>query len=175
MMTDRQNAYQALLDVVGPDFISDDPAICQAYSKDASLASVWRKHKEDQRTLPGMVVLPADAEQVRSILRICNRHQIPVVTVNTGVNMCGLCVPMVAKSLVLDLKRLDNIVHIDEENLSATIQPHVSFARLQAETMRRGLWNGGTPLAPSNVGILSNMMFNGIGKAHWPTGKACVR
>ena len=78
------------------------------------------------------------------------------------------CVPMVAKSLALDLKRLDNIVHIDEENLSATIQPHVSFARLQAETMRRGLWNGGTPLAPSNVGILSNMMFN----ANWQSAPA---
>ncbi len=154
--------YQALADVVGQDFISDDPAICQAYSKDASLASVWRKHKGDRTTVPGMVALPNSTAQVQGILRICNRYRVPVVTINTGANMCGLCVPNLEDSLVLDLKRLHSILDIDEKNLTAVIQPHVSFARLQAETMKKGLWNGGTPLAPGVAGVLSNMMFNGI-------------
>lgn len=162
-MADRtSDSYRALADVVGKDFITDDLAIRQAYSKDASLASVWRKHKKDLSTVPALVALPCSTEEVQAVLRICNRYEIPVVATNTGVNMCGLCVPMVAGSLILDLKRLDRIIEVDETNLTAVIEPHVSFARLQSETMKRGLWNGGTPLAPSNVGILSNMMFNGI-------------
>ena len=154
--------YEVIKDIVGEEFISDDAAVRQAYSKDASLSSVWRKHEKDVSTVPGWVVLPADADQIQDVLRVCNRYGIPVVTINTGVNMCGLCVPMVKESLVLDLKRLDKIIQIDEKNMSAVVQPHVSFARLQSETMKKGLWNGGTPLAPSNVGIISNMMFNGI-------------
>ncbi len=162
MDENRSMIYGILTDIVGGEFISDDPAICQAYSKDASLSSVWRKHEKDASSVPGWVVLPADADQVQGILRVCDRYGIKVVAINTGVNMCGLCVPMVKDSLVMDLKRLDKIIHIDEKNMTAVVQPHVSFARLQSETMKRGLWNGGTPLAPSNVGIISNMMFNGI-------------
>ncbi len=162
-MTDNKTTlFQVLSDVVGQDFITDDLTIRHTYSKDASLASVWRKHKKDLTAIPGLVVLPASTEEVQGVLRICNRFKVPVVTLNTGANMCGLCVPNLADSLVLDLKRLDKILDIDEKNQTAVIQPHVNFARLQSETMKKGLWNGGTPLAPGVAGVLTNMMFNGI-------------
>ena len=80
----------------------------------------------------------------------------------TGVNQCGLCIPENSFSIVLDLKRMDRILEIDEVNMTARIQPYVSIARLQAETMKRGLWNGGTPLAPSTCSEISNILFMGI-------------
>ena len=46
---------QALADVVGAEYFSDDLTIRQAYSKDASLASVWRKHQRDPDAVPTMV------------------------------------------------------------------------------------------------------------------------
>ncbi len=158
----EKKVYQELAEIVGVDFITDDLAIRHAYSKDASLSSVWRKHQKDSTAVPGWVVLPADTLEIQGVLRVCNREKIPVVTINTGVNMCGLCVPKVKESIVLDLKRLDKILDIDDTRMTAVIQPHVNFARLQSETMKKGLWNGGTPLAPGIVGVLSNMMFNGI-------------
>jgi len=171
-METKAAIYQALADVVGTDSISDDPAICQAYSKDASLTSLHRKHKRDSSAVPGLVALPENTREVQGVLRICNRHKIPVVTINTGANMCGLCVPELKNSLVLDLKRLDKILDIDEKNMTAVVQPHVNFPRLQAETMKKGLWNGGTPLAPGIVGVLSNMMFNGIWQSALAYGQA---
>ncbi|MCP4196220.1 MAG: FAD-binding oxidoreductase [Proteobacteria bacterium] len=162
MTENRATIYQALADVVGEDFVSDDLAIRHTYSKDASLTSTTRKHAKDSSTVPAFVALPSTTEEVQGVLRICNRHSVPVVTINTGSNMCGVCVPNWADSLVLDLKRLNQILDIDEKNMTAVIQPHVTIARLQAETMKMGLWNGGTPLAPSSVGLISNMMFNGI-------------
>ena len=172
MIEKRTTVYQALADVVGADFITDDLAIRHAYSKDASLSSVWKKHKKDPSTIPALVVLPVSTEEVQRVLCICNRYKIAVVAINTGANMCGLCVPAVADSLVLDLKRLDKILDIDEKNMTATVQPHVNFPRLQSETMKRGLWNGGTPLAPGIVGVLSNMMFNGIWQSALAYGQA---
>jgi len=76
--------------------------------------------------------------------------------------MSGLCIASAAQSISLDLKRMNNILDIDEKNMTATIEPYVSFARLQAETMKRGLWNGGTPLAPASNSLLSNIMFLGL-------------
>ena len=157
-----ERLYRELAEIVGAEFVTDDLAIRHAYAKDASLTSVWRKHKKDPHTIPGWVVLPKDTAEVQGVLQACNRERVPVVTINTGVNMCGVCVPKKENTLMLDLKRMDRILNIDAENMTAVIQPHVNFARLQAETMKRGLWNGGTPLAPGIVGVLSNMMFNGI-------------
>ncbi len=162
MTENRATILQSLADVVGEDFVTDDLTIRHTYSKDASLTSTTRKHKKDQSTVPGFVALPESTEQVQGVLRICNRHKISVVPINTGSNMCGVCVPNWADSLVMDLKRLNRILEIDEKNMTATIQSHVTIARLQADTMKMGLWNGGTPLAPSSVGLISNMMFNGI-------------
>ncbi len=71
-MNKRIAAYQALVDVVGEDFITDDSTICHAYSKDASLSSVWRKHKTDLSTIPGLVALPANTKEIQGILRICS-------------------------------------------------------------------------------------------------------
>ena len=61
--------YQALSDVVGEEFISDDKAICQAYSKDASLSSCTRKHKKDFSTVPKYVVLPSSTEDVQGCFK----------------------------------------------------------------------------------------------------------
>ena len=162
-MRKRETAvYRAIADWVGEDYVSDDLAICHAYSKDASITSCTRKHRKDASTVPGIVALPASTEQVQGVLRACNRHRVPVVPINTGSNMCGVCVPNLADSLVMDLKRLDRLLDLDEKNMTAVVQPNVSIARVQSEAMKRGLWNGGTCLAPSSVGLLSNMLFNGI-------------
>lgn len=161
-MSNKQAIYKKLADVLGEEFISDDPVICQTYSKDASLTSLTRKHKKDHSAIPWVVALPDSTEQVQGVLRICNEFKVPVVPINTGSNMCGVCIPNWADSLVMDLKRLYKILNIDEENMTAVIQPHVSITRLQSEAMKKGLWNGGTCLAPSSVGLLSNMLFNGI-------------
>ena len=57
--------YQALAEVVGPDFVSDDPAIRQAYSKDVGFPALVRKHKKDPLGVPDLVVLPGSTGEVR--------------------------------------------------------------------------------------------------------------
>jgi len=162
MNTVKEMVLNALINVLGPDWVTDDLSIRQAYSKDASLASVWRKHAKDPKTVPDIVALPSSTEEVQAVLRTANRWGMKVVPVTTGSNMIGLCVPQHENCIVLDLKRMNRILDVDVTNMTATVQPYVSFARLQSETMKRGLWNGGTPLAPAVVGIVTNMMFNGI-------------
>jgi len=56
---------------------------------------------------------------------------------------------------------MNKIIHIDEDNMYAIVQPYVSYAELQAETMKKGLWLP-SPAAPSTVGIISNMLYCGM-------------
>jgi len=143
--------YQAIAAVVGPDFISDDPVVRQAYCKDGAFPGIMKRYKQDPSAIPDLVVLPASTEEVQGVVRIANRYGLKVIPIITGANMVSLCIPSEPGTISLDLKRMDKILDIDEQNMTATIQPYVSFARIQAEAMKKGLWNGGTPLAPGSL------------------------
>lgn len=155
------HVYQAIAEVVGPDFVSDDPVVCQTYAKDGAFPAIMKRYKKDPSAIPDLVVLPESTEEVQGVLRIANRYGLRIVPLITGSNMVSLSIPSEPRSIALDMKRMDKILDIDERNMTATIQPYVSFARIQAEAMKKGLWNGGTPLAPGSCGLLSNIINSG--------------
>lgn len=162
MAVDKKMVYHMIENIVGPEFVSDNIAVRQAYSKDGSISVLLRKYKQNPITIPDLVVLPGSTEEVQGVLRIANKYGMKVIPICTGVNMSGLCIPSRPNTISLDLKRMNRILEIDERNMTITIQPYVNFPRLQTETMKRGLWNGGTPLSASTSGVLSNILFNGI-------------
>jgi glycolate oxidase len=47
--------------------------------------------------------------------------------------------PSIENSIILDMKRMDRIIEIDEKNMFAIIEPRVIGAQLQAEAMKVGL------------------------------------
>jgi len=161
MTASHEFVYNLLKDAVGEEWVSDDRAMCEAYSKDTAVSVVLRKHRKDPTMLPEFVLLPSTTEEVAAVNRIADRYGIKVIPIGTGVNQSGLCIPTKHgfRRISMDLKRMDKVLEIDDENMTIRIQPWVSIATAQAETMKRGLWNGGTPLAPATVGLLSNIMF----------------
>jgi len=89
--------------------------------------------------VPRVVVFPGSAEEVQRVVRIANKYRTPVLPVCFGTNMAGITVPTVEGMVIVDLKRLNRIIEIDEESMTATIEPAVSFGRLDAEARRHGL------------------------------------
>ena len=50
--------YDELVNILGADYVSDDPAVTQAYSRDFYAASVLRRQR------PEFIVLPGSTEDV---------------------------------------------------------------------------------------------------------------
>lgn len=163
------HVLQALAEVVGSDFVSDDIVIRQAYSRDPHPSITVRKMNKDPITIPDLIVLPSTTEEVQGVLRIANRYGINAIPMGSGENLTGYCVPSRSRTMIVDLKRMDKILEIDEENKVIRMQPWVSYSRVQAETMKRGLWNGGTPAAPASNNVISNCLFAG---GDWQTSNA---
>ena len=46
--------------------------------------------------------------------------------------------------------------------MAATLEAYVDYAQLQAEAMKKGLWNGGSPLATTLCKLSSQTSFAGI-------------
>lgn len=151
----NEKLFSKLEKIVGNEFISNDPAILVVHSRDQSPFANLKPQP------PEFVILPENTHQIQEVLKIANEYNAPIVVQNTGVNVGGCCVPSETGSILMHLRRLNQIIEIDELNMLATIQPHVSYAELQAETMKKGLWLP-APAAPSTVGVVSNMLYCGM-------------
>ena len=82
----ERDAYQALEDIVGPEYINEDPAIRDTYNQ------VWGNKllfDEKWSTRPGAIVLPASTEEIQAIIRVCNRHKVTFKAFASGFEVVG--------------------------------------------------------------------------------------
>jgi 4-cresol dehydrogenase (hydroxylating) len=68
----------------------------------------------DER-LASAAVAPSTTEQVQAIVRIASQYRIPLYAISTGKNLgYGGSAPVLSGSVVLDLKRMNKIIEIDD-------------------------------------------------------------
>jgi hypothetical protein len=156
-----REVYAALKSVVGDRWIHEERAAVETYSKlSIEGGSFVKKHEKDPHVIPACVVLPGSTEEVQSVVRICNRYRIPYVPFTNGQVFSNPTTQ--APTLIMHFSRMNRILRIDTQNLCATLEPYVDYAQLQAGTMKRGLWNGGTPLATTVCKLASQFAFAGL-------------
>lgn len=89
---------------------------------------------------PSFVVQPATVEQIQEVVRIANELRIPLWSSSTGRNFgYGGSAPVVNGSIVLNLRRMNRILEINEEDGYALLEPGVRFYDLYDEIKARGL------------------------------------
>lgn len=131
-----RDAYRALEDVVGPGNISDDPVILDGYAFQFHMGIEYPPYGRFIAR-PAAVVLPENTEEVQRIVKVCNRHKVKVKAHSTGWGVwAGVATDEVIQ---VDLRRMNRVLEIDEENMLAVIEPYVIGAQLQAEAMKKGL------------------------------------
>jgi (+)-pinoresinol hydroxylase len=73
-------------------------------------------------------VAPDSVEQVQQIVRIANKYRIPLYPISTGRNLgYGGSSPTYSGSVILDLKRMNRIVEVNDQEAYAVVEPGVSF------------------------------------------------
>lgn len=157
-----QEVFQALIDIVGEEWVSQDRAVIECYSRfSVDSAGALRKHLKDPTMLPACIVLPRSTEEVQAIMRIANRYHVPVIPFTNGM-IAFNGPPTPEPTICVHLSRMNRVLEINEDNLTATLEAYADYAQLQAEAMKRGLWNGGSPLATTLCKLSSQTSFAGI-------------
>ena len=151
------NAYEELEEAVGPENVSREPGVLEGYA--------WQPFLNDNPELwiarPVAAVLPSSTEEVQAVVRTCNRHGLKFKALSTG---WGAASGPTADNVVqIDLRRMDTIVEIDERNMIAVVEPYVSGAQLQAETMKLGLNTHIIGAGPSCSPLASATSMSGVG------------
>jgi len=103
---------------------------------------------------PDYVVMPASVEEVQEIVRSANESDVCVYPYSRGTNVYGYTL---AKEgcILLDLHRMDRVLEIDEETMTATVEPGVTWGRLRKEALKKNMMI--IPiLGPHTGGVVGN-------------------
>ena len=126
--------------IVGVRNINDGEVITQSYAYNWCM-EVFNYIEDDSPCqfgkVPKAVLLPSSTEQVQAIVKLCNNYNIKIKCHSTGLGAWANV--STDDAILLDLRRMNKIIKIDEKNLYAVIESYVTGAQLQAELMKFGL------------------------------------
>lgn len=124
-------ATEQLAALVGHDRVDGTPQALAGYAGDLSFTN---------RVRPSCVVRPADAEQVRRIIRLANETHTPLVPVSSGPpHFRGDTVPGAGGAVIVDLSGMKRIMFVDRDRRVAMCEPGVTFGELIPKVRAAGL------------------------------------
>src|SRR5579863_8831121 len=113
---------------VGADWVFSSDADVALYDDSYSPFAV---EPELQRHASAAVA-PTSVEQVQAIVRTANKYRIPLYAISTGRNLgYGGSAPVYSGSVVVDLKRMNRILEVNEPEAYMLVEPGVSFLQLR--------------------------------------------
>ncbi|MBT5485285.1 MAG: FAD-binding oxidoreductase [Gammaproteobacteria bacterium] len=157
--SDFDRAVRQFESSIGAEWVFTDEADVDLY-RDA-YSPLWG---EEEEKIPSIALAPQSAEEVQSLMAICNEFQIPVYPVSTGKNLgYGGSAPVLTGSVVLDLKRMNRIIEVNEENAFALVEPGVSYFDLYNYIQEKGLDLWIDCPDPGWGSLIGNSLDHGVG------------
>jgi len=119
-----------LQELVGQENVLTSKVEMLAYSYDATA--------DMPRQMPDVVVMPTSSAMVQQVVDLARANHLAIYPRGAGSNLSGGTIPY-KKGIVLSFQRMNQIIEIDPANLTATVQPGVVIATLNAAIAKHGL------------------------------------
>lgn len=149
---DRPGLEHSLVELLGVDRVSADPAVLEEHGTD----------KWHFANAPDIVVFAESTGDVSKTLRFANEHGIPVTPRGAGVGYVGGCVP-VKRGIALSLARMNAILDLAPDDGVAVVQPGVITGDLQDAARERGWYYPPDPASLRECSIGGNIATNAGG------------
>ena len=142
----REMIYSELATIVGDEDITDKESDLLSYSNyDLLYPSIIGKTEIIRYsgvakgdfiiTIGDFVVHPETTQEVQEIVKLANKYKIPIIPFAGG---SGLCHNPVFGGIIVDLRKLDRIIEIDEYSHTATVECGIYIGDLEDELNRKG-------------------------------------
>ena len=119
-----------LTEIVGDAYVSTDDSERLVYATDWFwLPQMWLDRGETPQK-PDYIVRPKTAEEISAILKIANGYRIPVIPWGGGSGSQGGALPIFG-GIILDTKRMNRIIEIDETSLTVTAEAGINGKQLE--------------------------------------------
>ncbi len=153
------SAIKELQGAVGNDWVFTSEEDLDTYRDPYSLR--WGDANE---YLASAAVAPDTVEQVQAVVRIANKYKLPLYPISTGKNLTyGGSAPTYSGSVVVDLKRMNRILQVDEKRHFALVEPGCSYFDLYRHIQDNGLKLWIDCPDPGWGSLIGNALDHGIG------------
>ncbi len=155
-MTDARTldlAAGELRAVLGPQRLVLDRDRLEPYGRDESDLGVHP---------PEILALVESAREVQAVLAVATRHRIPVVPVGARTGKSGGTLAL-SGGIALSLERMNRILEIRPEDLTARVEPGVVLGTFQAEVEKHGLFYPPDPNSYDTCSLGGNVAENAGG------------
>ena len=139
--------------VVGSTDLKTSEAEIIAHSRDFwPLSEVWFL-KGKIPALPEAVAYPESTQEVAKIVKLSAKYNVPIVPYGGGTGVLGGAIPIFG-GLVVDLKKMNKILEVDDKSLLVRVQAGINGWRYEEALNRLGYTGGHIPqsLPSSTVG-----------------------
>ena len=149
-----EEIYKELVNIVGQSYVSNHAEERFIYSRDMGTM---------EPSYPDFVVMPNSTEEVQKIILLANKMEIPIVPMGGGLTLSGICRPLKG-GIVLDMKRMNRIIEVNETSSYVLVEAGASQGMLQAYLKKHypGLKHS-MPDAPPIATIAGNVLIHGSG------------
>ena len=139
--------------IVGDAYVFTDEESLQHYAHDET---------ENLHFPPDIVIKPRTAQEISSIMKICNANMIPVTPRGAGTGLSGGALPHLG-GVLISFERMNSIIEIDEKNLQVITEPGVITEVLQNAVKEKGLFYPPDPSSRGSCFIGGNIAENSGG------------
>jgi D-lactate dehydrogenase (cytochrome) len=138
----------------------------------STAAAVREQHGRDESpfpvTPPDAVVFCQSVDEVAQAVRLAAGHRVPVIPFGIGSSLEGHLLA-VQGGLSLDLSRMDRVLKVHAEDLTATVQPGVTREQLNRELKDLGLFFPIDPGANATLGGMAATRASGTNAVRYGT------
>ncbi|MDQ0352354.1 glycolate oxidase [Alkalibacillus filiformis] len=144
---------QKLEGISGVENVKTSTASRLSYSYDATAGF---------QSMPDLIISPRNTSEVSQIVKSCNEQDVPIVPRGSGTNLAAGTTPTNGGVVIL-FNNMDQVVELDEENLTLTVEPGVLTETVHGYVENRGLFYPPDPSSGKISTIGGNISENSGG------------
>ena len=134
--------------------------------------AVREHHGKDESAYPNMlpdaVVFALSTDEVVSVVNLCNQYQVPLIPFGAGSSLEGHLLA-IEGGISLDVNGMNQIISLDAEDQTVTVQPGLTRKQLNEQIRDSGLFFPIDPGADASLGGMASTRASGTNAVRYGT------